>query len=29
VSLATPEGEQIVAEWTTWGGDQPPVVCNP
>lgn len=29
VSLATPEGEQIVSEWTTWGGDQPPVVCNP
>lgn len=29
VSLDTPEGEQIVAEWTTWGGDQPPVVCNP
>lgn len=29
VSLATPEGEQIVSEWTTWGGEQPPVVCNP
>ena len=29
VSLATPEGEQIVSEWTTWGGDRPPVVCNP
>lgn len=29
VSLATPEGEGIVSEWTTWGGDQPPVVCNP
>lgn len=29
VSLATPEGERIVSEWTTWGGDQPPVVCNP
>ena len=21
VSLATPEGEHIVSEWTTWGGD--------
>lgn len=29
VSMATPEGEQIVSEWTTWGGEQPPVVCNP
>ncbi len=29
VSLATPEGEQIVSEWTTWGGSSPPAVCNP
>lgn len=29
VPLATPEGERIVSEWTTRGGDLPPVVCNP
>ena len=30
VPLATPEGEQIVTEWTTWGnGDTVPVVCAP
>ncbi len=30
VSLATPEGEQIVSEWTTWGrGETLPVVCAP
>lgn len=30
VSLASPEGEQIVTEWVTAGtGDRPPVVCTP
>lgn len=30
VSLATPEGERIVSEWTSLGtGDSPPVVCTP
>ena len=30
VSLASPEGEQIVTEWTATGtGDIPPAVCSP
>ncbi len=30
VSLATAEGEQIVAEWLQWGTDKnPPVICTP
>lgn len=30
VSLASPEGEQLVSEWTAWGADgRPPEVCVP
>jgi hypothetical protein len=30
VSLATPEGEQIVSEWLQWGTDKnPPAICTP
>lgn len=30
VSLASPEGERIVAEWLQWGTDSaPPAICTP
>ncbi len=30
VSLATPEGEQVVSEWLQWGTDkESPVICTP